>query len=90
MKINAERTRHSWTQGQMVVLEVNKNSKTSHRAQIPLLSIDEAAIILGIARSTAYRAIKDGTFPVRVIRLGGRLRISRVALERLLSGDEAT
>ena len=55
-----------------------------------LLSIDEAAILLGITRSTAYRAIHNGTFPVPVIKLGGRLRISRAALDRVLSGDELT
>lgn len=49
-----------------------------------LLTVDEAAILLGITRSTAYRAIHANSFPVPVIRLGGRLRISRAALMRLL------
>lgn len=55
-----------------------------------LLSVDEAAILLGITRSTAYRAINNGTFPVQVIKLGGRLRISRAALDRVLDGDAST
>lgn len=51
-----------------------------------LLSVDEAAILLGITRSTAYRAIATGTFPVSIIRVGGRWRVSREALRRLLDG----
>lgn len=53
-----------------------------------LLSVDEAATLLGITRSTAYKAISDGTFPVRVIRLGGRLRIPRESVRRLLDGAD--
>ena len=53
-----------------------------------LVSIDEAAILIGISRSTAYRAIATNSFPVPIIRVGGRWRISRQALRRLLDGDE--
>lgn len=52
-----------------------------------LLSVDEAAILLGITRSTAYRAIATDTFPVPIIRVGGRWRVSREALCRLLDGE---
>ncbi len=55
-----------------------------------LLSVDEAAILLGITRSTAYRAITTDTFPVPIIRVGGRWRVSREALRRLLDGKENT
>lgn len=55
-----------------------------------LLSVDEAALLLGIARSTAYRAITTGTFPVPIIRVGGRWRISHEALRRLLDGEKPT
>ncbi len=55
-----------------------------------LLSVDEAAILLGITRSTAYRAIATGTFPIPIIRVGGRWRVSREALRRLLDGEEPT
>lgn len=50
-------------------------------------SVDEAAILLETTRSTAYRAISNGTFPLPVVRLGGRLRIPRAAVDRLLSGE---
>lgn len=52
-----------------------------------LLSVDEAAILLETTRSTVYRAISNGTFPLPVIRLGGRLRIPRAAVDRLLAGE---
>ena len=53
-----------------------------------LLSVDEAAILLGITRSTAYRAIRTGTFPVPIIKLGGRFRVPRTALMRLIENGE--
>ena len=53
----------------------------------PLLSIEEAAILLGETRSTLYRAVKQPDFPLPVHRIGKRLRIPRRAVERLLNGD---
>ncbi|MGA3148083.1 MAG: helix-turn-helix domain-containing protein [Acidimicrobiales bacterium] len=53
-----------------------------------LLSVGEAAALLGIDRATCYRAIRNRTFPVPVVRLGGRIRIPRRAVERLLDGGE--
>jgi excisionase family DNA binding protein len=53
-----------------------------------LLSVEEAATLLGIDRATCYRAIRNDTLPVPVVRLGGRIRIPRRAVERLLEGVE--
>ncbi len=53
-----------------------------------LLSVEEAATLLGIDRATCYRAIRNDTLPVPVMRLGGRIRIPRRAIERLLEGAE--
>lgn len=50
------------------------------------LSIEDAARILGMDKSTAHRAIKAGTFPVPVHQIGGRQRVSRIQLERFLDG----
>ena len=36
----------------------------------PLLTVGEAATLLGVSRSTAYRRVEDGTLPV--LRLGER------------------
>ncbi|MEX6430637.1 MAG: helix-turn-helix domain-containing protein [Ferrimicrobium sp.] len=40
--------------------------------------------MLGVMRSTAYKASAEGTFPVSIIRVGGRWRVSQEALRRLL------
>jgi excisionase family DNA binding protein len=46
-------------------------------------SIDEAAEILGISRSSAYEAAKAGSLPT--IRIGRRLLVPTSALDRLLA-----
>ena len=50
----------------------------------PVITADEAFLLLHIDRSTGYKAIKDGTFPVPVLRVGRLIRIPTVALARLL------
>jgi excisionase family DNA binding protein len=52
----------------------------------PLLSVEEVAVMLGETRSTLYRAIKAGDFPLPIFRIGRRIRIPRRSVERLLSG----
>ena len=54
------------------------------------LTVSEAAERLGIHRLTAYSAIRRGGFPVDVIKVGRRLVVPRVALDRLLNGDSGT
>lgn len=51
-----------------------------------LLSVEEASELLGTDRATCYRAIRNGTFPLPVVRLGGRIRIPLKAIERLVDG----
>jgi excisionase family DNA binding protein len=53
------------------------------------VSVEEAADLLGIGRNSAYAAIHDGTFPVRVIKLGSRYLIPRAELEQLLGVEPA-
>ncbi len=45
-----------------------------------LLTVAEVAPVLRMRTSTAYAAIKRGAFPVPVVRLGGRMLISRYRL----------
>lgn len=52
-----------------------------------LLSVEQAATLLGVTRDTVYRAIKAKTLPVPVYVIGKRMRIPRRAVERLLEGD---
>ena len=50
------------------------------------MTISEAAHALGVGRQTAYIAAREGALPV--IRVGRRLVVPRVALERLLATGE--
>lgn len=47
-------------------------------------SVDETAKFLGVARNSAYEAIARGEIPV--IKVGRRLLVPKVALEKLLNG----
>lgn len=48
-------------------------------------SIAEISRIFGMNEKTVRRAIKDGSFPLRTVRIGRQLRVSRVAVERMLA-----
>ena len=51
-----------------------------------VLTVAEAASLLGISRSFAYEAAANGDIPT--IRIGRRILVPKVALERLLSGEQ--
>jgi excisionase family DNA binding protein len=51
-----------------------------------LLSLDETALLLGIGRSTLYRAVKDGKVPFPVHRIGAYWYVPKAALQRFLDG----
>jgi excisionase family DNA binding protein len=51
------------------------------------MTVEEAAVMLGISRATAYDAVGRGEIPC--LRIGRRILIPKVAMERLLSGDSA-
>lgn len=52
-----------------------------------LLTVNEAAIVLGISRSTLFDAVKKGRVPFPVHRIGGCRYIPKAALDRMLDGD---
>ncbi len=52
-----------------------------------LLTLEETALVLGIGRSTLYRAVKDGSVPFPVHRIGGCSYVPKVALQRFLDGE---
>ena len=56
-------------------------------AQRLTMSVEEAALALGISRTFAYEAVSRGEIPC--IRIGRRILIPKVALEKLLSGESA-
>jgi excisionase family DNA binding protein len=47
------------------------------------MTVEEAARVLGISRSSAYEAVRRGELPT--VRIGRRYVVPRVALERMLS-----
>ena len=47
------------------------------------VTVEEAAQILGISRSSAYEAVRRGDLPA--IRIGRRYVVPRAALERMVS-----
>ena len=47
-------------------------------------TVTEAAVLLGISRTSAYECVRRGEIPS--LTLGRRVVISRVALERMLDG----
>lgn len=53
------------------------------------VSLAEAARVLGVHRSTAWELFKQGEFPLPVLRIGHRLRVTKVHLERFLLTGEA-
>ena len=55
---------------------------------VPLcISVEEAADMLGIGRSKAYEAARDGRLPV--VRWGRALRVVRAGVEELLRASVA-
>jgi len=50
----------------------------------PLLPLLEAASVLGISRSTAYLMAQGQTFPIEVLRIGGRYQVRTADLRRYL------
>lgn len=63
----------------------------SRRSSTPLLfTVAEAAETLGMGRSTLYAAIKSGSCPLAVTRIGKQIRIPRAALERLARDCESS
>ena len=51
------------------------------------LSLAEAAKVLGIGVSTAYRLCSRGEFPVPVLRIGGTVKVSTKRLRASVDGD---
>ena len=62
---------------------------TPPAASAATLSVPEAGRLLGIGKSLAYDLARRDEFPVRILRLGQRMRVSRVELDRYLAGEVA-
>lgn len=53
-----------------------------------LLSVREAALVMGVAPATVYRAIEKDTFPSPVVRVGARILVPTAPLLEVLHLDE--
>ncbi len=53
------------------------------------VSVPEAGEALGISRQTAYELARRDEFPVPVLKVGKKLRVSTAALARLLGAENA-
>jgi excisionase family DNA binding protein len=62
----------------------------THEADRSTLTVEEAAARLGISRTLAYELARTGRLPVPVLRLGRRVLVSRLALERVLAAEGVT
>ncbi len=49
-------------------------------------NVEETGKALGLSRASAYKAVHDGSIPT--IRIGRRLVVPRVQLEKLLNGKQ--
>lgn len=59
-----------------------------HPVERATISLAEAALILGIHRSTAWSLHRRGEFPVPVLKIGSTLRVVKVHLQEFLeTGD---
>jgi excisionase family DNA binding protein len=68
-------------------LPPNARTGRPNGAPKPLISVEQAAELLGQSRSSVYRAIAKGELPLPLLRIGGRYRIPRISVERLVDGQ---
>ena len=57
----------------------------THHLARRTLTVEEAAVVLGISRTSAYEGVRRGE--IKAIRIGRRLVISTAALDALLAGS---
>jgi excisionase family DNA binding protein len=53
----------------------------------PVLTVEEAGVLLRLSRGTAYEAVRRGDIPV--VKIGRRLLVPRARLMAMLSAGEA-
>lgn len=59
-------------------------SEVELRALPSMLTVSQAASLLQISRSSAYKAVQSGEWPTRVVRVGRTVRIPTAEVLRLL------
>jgi len=66
---------------------VNK-TKEHHKDEALTLSIEHAARLIGVSRTTAYRMVRDGQ--LRAIRVGRRVLVLKKPLMEMLEAEDDT
>jgi predicted DNA-binding transcriptional regulator AlpA len=61
-----------------------QTSNTPQRLESRTVPIRAAFRELGVGKTSGYDAVRNGTFPLPVIRLGRRLVVARAELDRIL------
>jgi len=61
-------------------------TKEHHKDEAHTLSVEHAARLIGVSRSTAYRLVRDGELPA--IRVGRRVLILKKPLMEMLEAKE--
>ena len=63
-------------------------TKEHHKEEALTLSIEHAARLIGVSRTTAYRMVRDGD--LRAIRVGRRVLVLKKPLMEMLGAEEDT
>lgn len=61
------------------------SQSTSQLPERRTLTVEEAAVVLGISRTSAYEGIRRGEIPS--VRVGRRLLVPRVGIDTMLGGN---
>jgi excisionase family DNA binding protein len=59
-------------------------SETTTRVRAAVIDLPEAAAMLGIGRTLAYRLVREGDWPTPVIRVGRLIKVPLQPLEEYL------
>lgn len=57
------------------------------RPESQTYSVEEVAAVLGVGATTCYRMIRTNTFPVPVLTIGRKHKISKELVRRYLAGE---
>lgn len=63
-------------------------TKEHHKEEALTLSIEHAARLIGVSRTTAYRMVRDGD--LQAIRVGRRVLVLKKPLMEMLGAEEDT
>jgi excisionase family DNA binding protein len=65
-----------------------KKTKEHHKDEALTLSVEHAARLIGVSRSTAYRMVRDGD--LQALRVGRRVLVLKKPLMQMLGAEEDT